>query len=150
MYFAKTTWKQREEKKTSLPDVWKSKIIFQTENTNQRCLVSNLQEVQQNLLCLCPEKSVILWYPLIDWFRWGETTSLNSAANGHIVHTPDDMSLDSDGGMILTGENRRTRRKPCPSSTLSTTDPAWIDPGANPGLHCERPAHYQIVICRTS
>jgi hypothetical protein len=24
---------------------------------------------------------------------------------------PDDMSLESDGGMILTGENRRTRRK---------------------------------------
>jgi hypothetical protein len=26
------------------------------------------------------------------------------------------------GGMILTGENRRTRRKTCPSATLSTTN----------------------------
>jgi hypothetical protein len=41
---------------------------------------------------------------------------------------------------ILTGENRRTRRKTCPSATLSTTNPTWIDPGANPGLRGERPA----------
>jgi hypothetical protein len=50
------------------------------------------------------------------------------------------MSLESDGGMILTGENRRTRRKTCPSATLSIADPTWIDPGANPGLRGERPA----------
>jgi hypothetical protein len=37
-------------------------------------------------------------------------------------------------------ENRRTRRKTCPSSTLSTTNPTWIDMGANPGLRGERPA----------
>jgi hypothetical protein len=37
-------------------------------------------------------------------------------------------------------ENRRTRRKTCPSSTLSITNPTWIDPGANLGLHGERPA----------
>jgi hypothetical protein len=40
---------------------------------------------------------------------------------------------------ILTGENRRTRRKTCPSATLSTTNPTWIDLGANPGLRGERP-----------
>jgi hypothetical protein len=37
-------------------------------------------------------------------------------------------------------ENRRTRRKTCPSATLSTTNPTWIEPGANPGLRGERPA----------
>jgi hypothetical protein len=42
--------------------------------------------------------------------------------------------------MILTGENRRTRRRTCPSGTLSTTNPTSIDPGANPGLRGERPA----------
>jgi hypothetical protein len=41
---------------------------------------------------------------------------------------------------ILTTENRRTRRKICPSATLATTNPTWIDPGANPGLHGEKPA----------
>jgi hypothetical protein len=45
-----------------------------------------------------------------------------------------------DGGMILTGKTRRTRRKTCPSATLSTTNPTSIDPGANPGLRGERPA----------
>jgi hypothetical protein len=43
------------------------------------------------------------------------------------------MSLESYGGMILTGENWRTWRKTCPNATLSTS-PKWIDPGANPGV----------------
>jgi hypothetical protein len=42
--------------------------------------------------------------------------------------------------MILIGENRRTWRKTCPSATLSTTNPTWINPGANPALRCGRPA----------
>jgi hypothetical protein len=36
-------------------------------------------------------------------------------------------------------ENRRTRRKTCPTATLSTINPAWIDPVANPGPRGERP-----------
>jgi hypothetical protein len=58
----------------------------------------------------------------------------------HITHSPDDMSLESDGGMILTGENRRTRRKTCPSVTLSITNPTRTDPGPKPGLRGEGPA----------
>jgi hypothetical protein len=50
------------------------------------------------------------------------------------------MSMENDGGMILTGENRRTRRETCPNATLFTTYPTWIDLGANPGLRGERPA----------
>jgi hypothetical protein len=42
--------------------------------------------------------------------------------------------------MILAGENRITRRKICPSATLSTTNPTWIDPGANPVLRGGTPA----------
>jgi hypothetical protein len=61
-----------------------------------------------------------------------------AAPNGHTVHPLHE--LESNGGMILTGENRRTRRKNCPSATLSTTNPTWIDLGANPGLCGERPA----------
>jgi hypothetical protein len=41
---------------------------------------------------------------------------------------------------IVTWKNRRTRRKTCPSAILSTTNPTWIDPGANPGLRGEWPA----------
>jgi hypothetical protein len=49
------------------------------------------------------------------------------------------MSVKKDGGMILTGETEELR-KTCPSATLSTTNPTWIDPGSNPGLCGERPA----------
>jgi hypothetical protein len=42
--------------------------------------------------------------------------------------------------MKLTGENRITRGKTCPSATLSTTNPTWTDPGSNPGLRGDRPA----------
>jgi hypothetical protein len=40
--------------------------------------------------------------------------------------------------MKLTGENRSTRVKTCPSATLSTTNPTSTDPGSNPGLRGER------------
>jgi hypothetical protein len=42
--------------------------------------------------------------------------------------------------MKLTGKKRSTRRKICPSATLSTTNPTWTDPGTNPGLRGGRPA----------
>jgi hypothetical protein len=50
------------------------------------------------------------------------------------------MSTENTGGMILTGKNRRPRRKTYPSATLLTTNPTWIDPGANLGLRGERQA----------
>jgi hypothetical protein len=34
--------------------------------------------------------------------------------------------------MLLTGENRSTWGKACPSDTLPTTNHKWTDPGANP------------------
>ena len=42
--------------------------------------------------------------------------------------------------MELTGKNRSTRGKTCPSETLSTTNPTWTDPESKPGLRGERPA----------
>jgi hypothetical protein len=36
--------------------------------------------------------------------------------------------------MKLTGENRSTRGKTCPSATLYSTNPKWTDRGSNPGL----------------
>jgi hypothetical protein len=47
-------------------------------------------------------------------------------------------------GMKLTGKNRGTRRKTCPSATLSTTNPTCTDPGLNPGLRGERPATNRV------
>jgi hypothetical protein len=42
------------------------------------------------------------------------------------------MTMDSHGGIILTGETEEMGRKTCLSVAL--------DPGANPVLHCDRPA----------
>jgi hypothetical protein len=36
--------------------------------------------------------------------------------------------------MKLTGQNRSTRGKTCPSATVSTINPTWTDPGSNPSL----------------
>jgi hypothetical protein len=54
------------------------------------------------------------------------------------------MSMESHSGIVLTGENRRTRRETCPSSTLSTTSPISTDPGANPWFHGERPTSNRL------
>jgi hypothetical protein len=50
--------------------------------------------------------------------------------------------------MKLTGENRSTGGKPCPSATLSTTNPTWTDPCSNPGLRGERPATNRLSRAR--
>jgi hypothetical protein len=52
-----------------------------------------------------------------------------------------DRWIWSNGGMILAQKNLRTWRKTCPSATLSTTNPTWINPSANLGLHGDRPAN---------
>jgi hypothetical protein len=52
--------------------------------------------------------------------------------------------MEKDDGIILTGENRRNGRKTCPSATLSTTNPTWNGPGANPGLRGEGPANNRL------
>jgi hypothetical protein len=44
------------------------------------------------------------------------------------------------GGMKIGRGNRNTRRKTCPSTTLFTINPTWLDPGLNPGLRCGKPA----------
>jgi hypothetical protein len=62
----------------------------------------------------------------------------NAATNRPIVPAPDDYDDGEIGGMIVRG-NRSTRRKPCPSATLSTTNPTCC-PEANPGRCGGKPA----------
>jgi hypothetical protein len=58
--------------------------------------------------------------------------SLTAATNGPIVSPSDDIfSMESDAGIILTGENRR---ETCTSVTLSTTHLTWTDTGENTDL----------------
>jgi hypothetical protein len=46
-------------------------------------------------------------------------------------------------------KNRRTRRRICPSATLFTTNPTWIDLDANPALCGERPVTNDLSHDRT-
>jgi hypothetical protein len=74
------------------------------------------------------------------------TLSLNCSHQRAYCSPPGDMSMDNYGGMILTGENHRTGRETCPSITLSTTNPTWIDRGlwwaaARPVLMLTKPVH---------
>jgi hypothetical protein len=87
-------------------------------------------------------KTGFLCRPIFFSWRWGgsSTQAWMPTHDSVLRIPPDDMSLESDGGIILTGENRRTRRKTCPSATLSTTNPTWIQPVANPSLRGEWPA----------
>jgi hypothetical protein len=74
-------------------------------------------------------------------YRWCETMSLNCSHQQACCSSPRwYLSIESHGGMILTGENWRTQRETCPSATLSTTNPIWSDLGVNPGLCIEMPA----------
>jgi hypothetical protein len=54
---------------------------------------------------------------------WGETMSPNCGHQRTHCSSPD-IWVWSPGGMILTGETRRTRRKTCPCATLSATNPS--------------------------
>jgi hypothetical protein len=69
--------------------------------------------------------------------RCGETVSLNCGLWRAYCSSPRlCVRQESHGGVILTGENRKSRKKTCPSATFSTSDPTWIDSG----LRSDRPA----------
>jgi hypothetical protein len=48
--------------------------------------------------------------------------------------------VPSIGGIIVTGEDRRIRRKPRHSATLSTINPTWTTLALGPGFRGDRPA----------
>jgi hypothetical protein len=54
-----------------------------------------------------------------------------------IMFTSQMMEYGERRSNDIDRENRRTLRKTCPNATLSTTNPTWIDPDANPGLRGE-------------
>jgi hypothetical protein len=61
------------------------------------------------------------------------------------------MNMEQWWNDIFAGETEELGEN-LPSATLSTTNPTWIDPGANPGLRGERPAtnhlsHSTALMC---
>jgi hypothetical protein len=50
------------------------------------------------------------------------------------------------GGMKIGKGNRSTRGKTCPSATLSTTNPTWLDPDLNPDRRGGKPATNRLSL----
>jgi hypothetical protein len=75
-----------------------------------------------------------------------------AAANGPIVHPPDDSWVNMEQRWNDIGRgNRRTRRKICPSTNSSTT---WTGLGPNLDFRGEKPATNRLsygtaVLCFT-
>jgi hypothetical protein len=67
--------------------------------------------------------------------EWDDVSELQPRTG---LFVPQIMSMVSDGGMILTGEDRRSPKETCPSETLPNTNPIWTGPRANPGLRSDR------------
>jgi hypothetical protein len=62
----------------------------------------------------------------------------NAATSWPVVHLMDDIWCVEPQWNGIDGETRTTRRKTCPSTTLTTTNFTWTDPVANPGLQDEK------------
>jgi hypothetical protein len=68
--------------------------------------------------------------------RWGGAMSLNwPLLIPHIMYEYGEPGWN-DIDMLESKNSERT----CPNATLSTTNPTWITPGANPGLRNKRQA----------
>jgi hypothetical protein len=69
--------------------------------------------------------------------------TLGTAATTGLLYRPQmigDVDCGEIGGMKIGRGNQSTRKKTCPSATLPTTNPTWLDPGLNPGCRGGKPA----------
>jgi hypothetical protein len=71
--------------------------------------------------------------------RWVRLRLWTAATDGPIVHPQMIYEYGEPWWNYIDRENRRTRRITCPSATLSTTTPTYIDLGAHAGLRGEKP-----------
>jgi hypothetical protein len=108
--------------------------LFITDVTNaSRTMLMNIETLQWDpvlcrychlYLCLC-------------WWVWDSVSEL-WPPTGLLFILQITCEMESHGGMILKGENRRTQRKTFPCANLSATNPRWTDPGTNQGLSGEK------------
>jgi hypothetical protein len=112
-----------------------AKLLNKFYNFTFSCVLLNQRTSRYRVFVL----TILLSFMLM----WWETISLNCGRQRACCWSPHmmyNLIMGSHVGMILTGENRRNQRETRPSATFSTTNPTWIDPGAKPDLHGERPA----------
>jgi hypothetical protein len=90
---------------------------------------------------LVTKKTMATIQKTTDWLismRWDYVSELLPLTD--ILYIPQMIRIGERRWNGADWENWRTRRKTCPSVTLSAINPTWIDPGANPVLRGERPA----------
>jgi hypothetical protein len=132
---------------TSCPDSFGTRTLFWT-GTARHILITDGQCLswQPFVVLLIPSKQTRTYKFIIRCYcccscGWGEIMSLNCGHQRTYCSSPRwNMSMESHDEIILTEENRRARRKTCPSATLSTINPTWTGPREDPGLRGERPA----------
>jgi hypothetical protein len=84
-------------------------------------------------------KGLTFFFSFLGW--GGEAVQLARRPLTDLLYQP--RAIDecgAAGGMRIGRGNRSTRKKTCPSSTLSTTHPTWPDLGSNPSRRCGKPA----------
>jgi hypothetical protein len=90
------------------------------------------------LCCVTYAQKVVIFVTVLKWGDYacvGLPQLMGPLSSSQMMHE----WIWSSREIILTGRNRRTRRKSCPSVTLST-NPTWIVLDANPGLRGGKPA----------
>jgi hypothetical protein len=131
-------------------------VILITENANcSREWNNNVMEHSPSwaTACLSTSKEIprSLFYRDIHYDVHKTTSLVRILRQLNPVHTRTSYFLRSililslllwvnmvSGGMVMTGENRRTRRKIFPSATLFSTNPTWTDLGSKPGLRGDK------------
>jgi hypothetical protein len=69
------------------------------------------------------------------YWRWGgSSTQAWMPTYVSILRIPQIWFWRATVELYIDRENPKNLEKTCPITTLSTTNPTWIDPGANPGL----------------
>jgi hypothetical protein len=66
-------------------------------------------------------------------YFYGVRLRLWTAATNGLVHSPDDMSWGATVEWYWQGKTEELGEKICPSATLSTINPTWIDQGSSMG-----------------
>jgi len=89
-------------------------------------------------LSVCPYATPLRYFKVFMSMGWDYVSELRSPTGLlfilQVIHEHGKPWQNDNGG-----RNRRTRRKTCPSATLSTINPTWTDTGANTGLRDEMP-----------
>jgi hypothetical protein len=117
-------------------------LLLSAHSLSSQTFASTLQllSVGNFWITVYHKSALVIFHHLLvvpgDGVRWCLWTA---ATSGPIVHLPDDIwAWSVMVEWYWQGKIKELREKTCPSATLSTTNPAWIDLGAKSVLHGER------------